>query len=240
MKVINKITSASIGIILFLVLLVSYVSNSTVSFSLEAKAEITQGYIPPPGRTRRARTEGAGSRGCNQTQPTTLKLLAPNNHVALTVSAHPTFFWYVSGTSSPIIFALVEPGVAKPIWQQQLKPNKAGIVQVKLPSNHSGLEVGKEYRWTVSLVCNQKRPSENTYAYAWIERVATTPKLQQQLATVTDKRELAKAYAQAGIWYDAIATLYNPGATQTRGKLSTEYFARLLNQVGLPRTIIQR
>jgi hypothetical protein len=121
-----------------------------------------------------------------------------------------------------------------------LKPNKAGIIKVKLPSNLSGLEVGKEYRWSVSLVCNQKRPSENTYAFAWIKRVPITAKLQQKLAALTDKRELSLAYAQAGVWYDAIATIYNAGAAQTADKLNSEYFARLLNQVGLPKTVIQQ
>ncbi len=240
MKVFNKITSASASIVLFFLLLITDAPNLAVRSRSLAKAEITQGYVPPPGRTRRARTEGAGSRGCNQANPITLKLLAPDNHVAATISAHPTFFWYVSATSSPMMFALVEQGVAKPVWQDQLQPPKAGIVQVKLPSNLSGLEVGKEYRWTVSLVCNQKRPSENTYAYAWIERVPITPKLQQKLAAVASKRELSLAYAQAGIWYDAITTIYNAGAAQTASKHDSDHLARLLNQIGLPKAASQK
>ncbi|MBD3558171.1 DUF928 domain-containing protein [Planktothrix sp. FACHB-1355] len=196
-------------------------------------AEVKQ-YVPPSGRERLQRTEGSGSRGCTNSIPVSLKLLTPSDHIAQTVSGRPTFFWYISNpTNVPMEFSLVEPGMTQPIFQQQLKVDKAGIVKVELPANVSELAVSKQYRWTVALVCSQKRPSENIYARAWIERVSASPELNQKLAAATSDRDRALIYARSGIWQDAIATLYrvytaNPGENQALDALN-----KLLEQVGL-------
>lgn len=201
--------------------------------SIANAAQVKQ-YVPPTDRPRPQRTEGSGSRGCTNSMPVSLKLLTPNDHIARTVSARPTFFWYLSDTTNvPMVFSLVEPGKSEPIFQQQLKADKAGIVKVELPTNVPELAVGREYRWTVSLVCSQKRPSENVYARAWIERIAVSPELNRQLNSANSDRDRAIIYAQSGIWQDAVATLYkahtaNPGETQALNSLNT-----LLAQVGL-------
>jgi len=85
----------------------------TVSFSKKVSAQTTQIYIPPARSGPTSRTKAAGSRGCDQSGNTNLQLIVPDDHIPLTVSARPTFFWYVSNTTLPVRFTLVEPGVAK-------------------------------------------------------------------------------------------------------------------------------
>lgn len=207
--------------------------NGAVANAAEAKQ-----YVPPSGRERPQRTEGSGSRGCTNSIPVSLNLLTPNNHIARTVSGRPTFFWYVSNpTNVPMEFTLVEPGTTQPVFQKQLKVDKAGIFKLELPSNVSELAVGKEYRWTVALVCSQKRPSENVYARAWIERVSVSSDLTQKLAVAGSDRDRALAYAKSGIWQDAVATLYKAHTANPSESQALDTLNNLLEQVGLTQVV---
>lgn len=196
-----------------------------------ARSGIFQGYVPPTNFRRISRAQGAGSRGCSQGKSVDLTLIIPNDHTATTVLGHPTFLWYVSDPA-PINFAIVEPGVAKPILEKELKVEKAGIVRLDLPQKISQLEPGKEYRWTVSIICNAKRHSENIYVQAFIKRVEATPTLQQQLKSTTNERDRASIYAKNGVWYDAIATIQKASQTTPRDRLAVEYFQQLLKEIG--------
>jgi hypothetical protein len=197
-----------------------------------AHAQLGGTYLPPKGRGRMQRTEGSGARGCTNSIPVTLNLLTPSDHIARTTSARPTFLWHISNaTTAPMIFTLTAPGQKKPIHEERLKANKAGIMKLELPEN-AALEVGREYRWTLSLVCNGRRPSQNIYARAWVERVPVTNQLKQSLATAKNDRERALAYTQAGIWYDGMSILNNLQSSRLNPSAS-ELFTSLLKQVGL-------
>ncbi|BAZ16874.1 hypothetical protein NIES4071_87520 [Calothrix sp. NIES-4071] len=190
-------------------------------------------YVPPNGRGRMQRTEGSGARGCTNSIPVTLNLLTPSDHTARTTEARPTFLWHISNaTTAPMVFTLTAPGQNQPIYQKRLKADKAGIMKLELPELAPELGVGKEYRWTVAIVCNDKRPSQNINARAWIERVATTPQLKQKLAGARNDNERALAYTQEGIWYDGMSILNNLQSSRSNPK-ATELFTSLLKQVGL-------
>jgi len=210
----------------------------------EALATEFPGYVPPPQRRPIVRTDGSASRGCQEGMFGSISLLVPSDHIGLTVSAHPTFSWYVSAVPSTTMqFALVEPGVVKPILVKQLKVNKSGIIQLDLPELLS-LSVGKEYRWTVSLICNQKRPSQNIYVRSRIQRVSVkaleVPELMgnpvsDNLAQIssTTMRDRAILYGQSGIWYDAVSAMSKAYLTNPQDPLNVKYLRVLLNQVGL-------
>ncbi|HAX78070.1 MAG TPA: hypothetical protein DCY88_20170 [Cyanobacteria bacterium UBA11372] len=209
-------------------------SISQTSFPASANAAQVKQYVPPSNRERLQRTEGGGSRGCTNAAPVSLSLLTPKDHIARTVSAHPTFLWHISdATSAPLVFTLTERGANQPIFQQQLKADRAGIMRLEIPPTAPRLEEGKEYRWTVTLVCNEKRPSENVYARAWIERVATPSNLDQKLAAASSEGDRAAIYAQSGLWYDAVATLDRVRTANPYEKQASNLFVSLLEQVGL-------
>lgn len=209
--------------------------------NLIALADITKGYVPPPRRDRRVqRTEGGGSRGCSEDRGRSLTLLTPNDHIPTTVSGRPTFLWYVRTNALQMMrFTVVEPNVSKPIMEKFLEVEKPGIVQIKISPNIPELVEGKKYRWTVSIVCNERRRSENIYARAWIERVPNTPALVQKMSTVTEERERAMIYANSGIWYDAISTIYQNSITNSKDQLTYKYLFELLDQVGLSKVAAQ-
>lgn len=216
------------------------VNNSQFGVSLpltisngSAIAQQIQQYVPPGG-SRPQRTVGSGARGCTNSIPVTLNLLTPQNHTARTTLSRPTFLWHVSqATTVPMVFTLSAQGSNQPVFQKELKADKAGIVRLEMPQEAPELASGKEYRWTVVLVCNAKRPSQNINARAWIERVATTPELSRKLAKATDERDRAFAYAQSSIWYDAVAILSQLQSNNPRESQATEAFVSLLDQVGL-------
>lgn len=188
-------------------------------------------YRPPANRERIQRTEGGGSRGCDRAMPASLNLLTPKDHIAQTTSAHPTFMWHVSDKiSNPMVFTLTEKRANKPLFQTTARSDKSGIVRVTIPESEMGLKENTEYRWTVAIICNEQRPSDNIYARAWIERIASNSELENRLARASSDSDRAAVYAESGIWYDAIAIL---ARARTSDREAFNSFLSLLEQVGL-------
>lgn len=206
-----------------------------IDLSLVARAGIIEGYVPPSGLQRIQRTEGAGSRGCSEAaRPISLNLIVPDDHIGVTVSGHPTFLFHISeATSAPVRFTLVERGRAEPVLKKQINVENPGIVQLDLPPEVPELTEGKQYRWTVSIPCNEKRPSSDIFAEALIKRVASPSNLEQELGRATKEFERASIYAKNGIWYEASSIIYGASRNQPQEQLNLEYFVKLLNQVGL-------
>ena len=171
----------------------------------------------PPNRGAPRRTHATGTRGrCRDlgTQPVEISLLAPNDHTGTTSADRPTFFWEVSqATQAPLEFAIVRDNDPDPLWVEQI-PGRAGIARVQLPADIR-IEAGETYRWSVALVCNRDRRSEDLFAQSWIRRVPLTPQLQQRLQTATSREEMARIYAREGVWYDALAHLYGDMALES-------------------------
>jgi hypothetical protein len=190
-------------------------------------------YVPPYRGTPR-RTQGTGSRGGDSSQSVTLELLVPNDHTGQTLSGHPTFVWYISDIpKEPVEFALVESGVAEPIFVQQLQLQKAGIVRMEMPKNLPELVPGKEYRWSVTLIDNANQRSNDIFAQSWIKRVPETPSLKQQVSAAKSDRDRASIYAKAGLWFDALNTLLTAQAANASEVSIREDFFLLLDRAGL-------
>jgi hypothetical protein len=170
-------------------------------------------------------------------------LLIPSKHYpGQTTSDHPSCSWYLSKpVSVPMKFTLVEPGVPKPLYEKQIDSPKVGMTQIALPKDRPELRTGRPYAWSVTLVCNSRRPSANPFFYSWIERVPTTPAVSQQLAQVNSEsnspvqtlREQALIYAQAGLWYNTLETISQALTTNSNNQSVQEDFLALLDQVGL-------
>ena len=195
-------------------------------------AQTSETYRPPKGKVREQTRKAGGSRGCNMPLENAVTLLVPQNHTATTISARPTFFWHLSQKLSlPLRFTLLEPG-KKPILTKEIEP-KPGIVALKLPQDTAPLEVGKTYRWTVTIVCNPSKPSRNLFAQAWIERVSLLRKAQLYNHT-KDTSSCSLTYAKASIWYDALACNYTRLVkNQNNPDSSWQQFHTLLEEIDL-------
>jgi hypothetical protein len=136
-------------------------------------------------------------------------------------------------------FALVETGVAQPIFVQQLQPQKAGIVRLEMPKNLPELVSGRDYRWSVTVICNANQRSNDTFAQGWIKRVPGTQALEQQLAGATTPRDRASVYAKAGLWYDALNVISTAQASHSTDPSIREDFLLLLEEAGLKEVALQ-
>ena len=229
------VTTASL-IALQLVSSVTSLNYLFVNIGFISPALANSPQYVPPSRGTPQRTEAGGSRGCIKSIPVSITLLVPNNHIGQTVSERPTFSWYVSNptaASVPIQFALVEPGVARPLFVTSLKADKTGLMQLELPKDAPELQLKHQYRWTVSLICNAKRPSENIYVTGWVERVTATASQAKAIMEAGSNNERAVVYGQSGMWYDALANMYKAFQANPQDPSTSKSFVSLLDEAGL-------
>jgi hypothetical protein len=208
--------------------------------SVQAAAAEDSVYKPPIRPRPTSRTNGTGSRGCSNSQPISLNLLVPGDHMGQTASDHPTFFWYVKNASKDNIsarFTLVEPGIPKPVFDQTIPITSSGIMRLELPRESPGISPDKEYRWTVSVLCNPDRPSDFiSFAQSFIVQNSPSEDLAKQLAAAKSDLERAQIYANSGYWYDALADYSKASGTDLNAQ---KQMFTLLEQVGLKDVVEQ-
>lgn len=190
---------------------------------------VTPVYKPPTRGVPGGRV-GGGTRGIDQVF--TLSVLAPN-HIGLTSQDQPTLYWYVSKPLSNLIELTIIDAGATPILDKVLPaPTKSGIQRLPLTEHGAHLEVGKQYRWFLTLVSDPNRRSKDVLAGATIERLDLLDKLAAQVVGL-DRISAAHYYAEAGYWYDAIALLSEQIEANPMDPTPRAQRAALLEQVGL-------
>jgi hypothetical protein len=205
-------------------------AKSSASTAVPADAaQPTPVYKPPRRGKPRARI-GGGVRSATADWPA-LYALAPE-HTGQTVSAEPSLFWYVDAPlpeGVPLMFTLFDDTTVDPLLETELpRPERPGIQRVDLAQHGVRLERGREYEWTVALVIDSQRRSNDIVAAGWIDRVEPPPGLE-----AGEGVSGARVYAEHGLWYDALAAVSDairadpadPGLRTSRDAL--------LRQVGL-------
>ncbi|BCL36581.1 DUF928 domain-containing protein [Nostoc sp. MS1] len=171
--------------------------------------QISQAFKPPK-RQGPPVSAGGSTRGSSSciTENKSLTPLIPTNKLGLTFSERPTLFWFVPQNSAKTAnLALVTYPEKKLLYETTLTlPNKSGIIGYTLPENSPTLEIGKTYRWYLTLACNQQDFSGNPTVDGWVERIQPDSSISQALAKA-NARNLPSIYAEAGIWYEALASL---------------------------------
>ena len=163
-----------------------------------------------------------------------LTVLAPD-HSALTVSEQPSLFWFISSTTSlPIEVTVMDLRTTQPVLETRLTPPAApGVQRIRLADHAVRLEPGVPYRWFVTIVPNSDRRSRDILAGGAIERVVSPEGLAAKLAQAR-KDETASLYAEAGVWYDALAAISDLIDGAPNDAVLRKQRATLLAQVGLP------
>ena len=187
----------------------------------------------PPKRGMPGGRVGGGSRSAENQRPVIL-VLAPD-HVALTMQEQPSLFWYVSqATSGPVLFTLIDSRAVTPIVETGLtSPSQGGVQRIRLADYGIRLTTGVSYRWFVTLVLDPDKRSKDVVGGGMIERVPLIEALSVNLAS-TGNEDTARRYAEAGLWYDAIAVLSDQIDAAPQDSVYRKDRASLLEQVGLP------
>lgn len=168
---------------------------------------LAQGFSPPDGRGMPGRREGGGTRGGILIQGTPPTALIPSSNLGTTLSGHPTFYFYVPIETAGLNAELVLLDNEGNTLYQAIAPlpSQEGIVRVPLPSDVT-LEPERLYQWFFSVVVSEDDPSANIILSGWVRRVPENPELMQQLAAIAPSERPA-AYADAGLWYEALNSL---------------------------------
>ncbi|MEL6381704.1 MAG: DUF928 domain-containing protein [Cyanobacteria bacterium J06626_18] len=182
-----------------------------------------------------------GNRESGATRSTTciasndnLVALIPDSNYGLTQSGHPTFYFYLPPTDAPLVkFVMYNEKTNELFYEGQFRiRGESGVLGVTLPNNglQKSLEVGESYVWYLSVVCdpNAIDQSANPVVEAMVERVAPVSEAEQSSST-----DLPRIYAEAGIWYDALAASAELRASDNNAAWNT-----LLNAVDLEELIL--
>lgn len=156
------------------------------------------------------RTTGGSARNesCIAEEPLKLTAFTPKNNVLTTVSSNPNLLVYVPPTTAQTAeILLLDHETEEEIYITNIiLPATQGIMQVSLPETVN-LEVGKLYRWGLSVICDEEQMGGSEYVSGLIERTELTPEVESQLAQATSSLEKATIYAEAGIWNEAVMLL---------------------------------
>jgi hypothetical protein len=202
----------------------------------DQKASADAPVYKPPARGAPGGRVGGGTRGIGHEPAFILSVLAPN-HTGLTTSEQPALFWFISSPSSHAVeVTVVDPQKTDPLVEVRIEPPvAAGVHRLRLADHNVRLAPGAAYQWYVAVVPDTGRRSKDILAGGAIERVAPPAALAAQV-TRASKSELPGLYADAGIWYDALAALGEliDGAPHDQALIDQR--SKLLRQVGLPAT----
>jgi len=200
----------------------------------------------PPASGSPSGSRPSGVRGDCPNAPNrklgTLQTLLFQKQVGTTVSGRPMFFWYLSADSPvPLRFVLADPDSGEILVKQTIEKPRAGFMQGELPKNQPELKLGQQYQWSVSLLCSRpgSDASSNLAALGYITRVAAPSTLTRQLALARSLQERAQSYAQQGLWYDALATVWTEQQTRPGDRALRETMLSLLTQMGQTEVVKQ-
>jgi hypothetical protein len=124
-----------------------------------------------------------------------------------TISTNPKFFVYLPEHTAESAEFVIKENSGESDTKTEFKiSGSSGIVKLTLPEKVN-LEANKEYTWSFSIVCNPDERSLDLFVQGTIKKVEISSDLENKLENATTPLEKAKIYAEAGIWYDMIATV---------------------------------
>lgn len=187
-------------------------------------------YKPPKGIGSPGGRVGAGTRGH---ESVSIFALVPD-HLGLTIDTQPTLYWYLSKPAPfPLILTINDDKRAKPILETILDTSsKAGIYSAPLKAFNITLEMDIEYQWFVSLAMDPKSHSKDIVAGGTIKRIVPGEELRQKLKDARPEH-LTAIYSEAGLWYDALASISNLCESSPKGNHYCVGRRELLEQVDL-------
>lgn len=179
---------------------------------------------------------GGGTRGECPLGAKRLTALVPENNLGLTEAAYPTFFFYIPESQTPkaIEFVLLDDSDRQVYETTFMTTGTAGIINLSLPSfaGLQPLEIGKNYHWYFSMLCNPLNRAEDVFVEGWIQRVEPNPVLALKLENAS-AAERVNLYASAGLWHEALMTLTELRRDRPNDSPIAANWTKLLQNVGL-------
>ena len=130
------------------------------------------------------------------------------NSLQLTIAKYPQLFMYIPPTSAESMQVFIKGEDGTDIYRTQPIniPGKSGVIAISIPETEAKVEIGKNYRWLVTIICNPKKRRDDLVASGWLRRMEPNSNLANQLKNA-EKNEYPSIYASNGIWLDAVTIL---------------------------------
>lgn len=207
-------------------------AGSTVLLAAEPAARpdpATLTYTAPDTRSE-VRVNATTRSGADRAS---IILLTPD-HVARTVQATPSVFWYQSRADEVKgVLTVTRPGEPEPVLEVEIAGNVVGIQRLDFAKYEAKLEPDVEYRVSVALKYNDDNPADNPFSQGVIQRIEPPRQLVTQLLNKADKIDRAFVFASEGIWFDAL-TAISDQIEATQDPTLHRYRAALLEAGQLP------
>lgn len=193
-------------------------SPSSVSNNLANRR--TNSFRAPrgPGPGAPINTNGGGTRGpaCKEGEGTPYALI-PASGSGETAAEYPTVFWYMPQTSARMVEFVLKDANGKEVYYKTTYAlaksadgvvGAPGVMGLTIPAfaNLSPLEIGQEYKWELTLICNSPYRDSDIVVEGKIKRVALDPILARRLQLATPQQRVA-LYKKAGLWHEALSTM---------------------------------
>ncbi len=195
-------------------------------------------FEPPPGDDTPNGTSSGGSRsGGHCSQPANSDRLPipllPQSNRGLTIAAHPSFLVYIPPTSASRVFFSLQTENGENFYQTILPiPQSNAVISFNFKADAPPLEVGKTYRWSLAILCDDRLDPNDPFVQGWIERIEPNASLLAQLQE-GNTLEQAALYGKAGLWYDTVSTLAQVRRSQPDDPVLANTWTRFLASVGL-------
>lgn len=190
--------------------------STTPSRSIE---ELVQNNLPLPPDTGSPEEDfsAGGTRDSHQLQQICgeksqeILYLLGNKNRELTLSVHPTFWFYIPEQFNPaaqINFVLTEVETGKKIYDRLVQlPKQAGMLGISIPAKSEyALSPQVNYRWSLEINCTELEQEPIIALEGWIYRSPSNANLQNQLATAADEQKYT-VYLDHNFLYDALDNL---------------------------------
>ena len=150
---------------------------------------------------------------------------------ASTVDQYLNVWLFVPQLTTPMKFGefVLQDDNGNDILRKRMSlPHKAGVIGISIPQNPQyALKENHKYQWYFQVYCGDREiPREYAYVDAWLQKVALTPNLQQQLQTT--KQGKYTVYSKNHLWYDAVSDLAQLRTRNPNSKQLAQDWANLL------------
>lgn len=232
----------------------------SLSSMLPNKWELTPS---PQGSGNPTNRQAGATRGACARSERDLTALVPKSGVGSTIAEYPTLYWYMpkistEGYKPELEFTLKDQSQQTVYFNRYaLGESKDGVVVgtpgiKSLPifafANLPTLEIDKEYRWELSIICNpldtayyddesgkiKYDQSGNSYVTGKIKRVKLDPELVSKLQQANLQERIA-LYADNRFWYETVGAMVQLRRDRPDDKNLAEAWNKLISSVDLLR-----
>lgn len=198
-------------------------------------------FIPPPrennnngdGRTEDEKTT-AGRNPCPNVIVPLTPLIPKKNLPALTVSKQPTLWFYMPYTLPDlqnIEFDLRDQNNNR-VYNPQFKLSEnQNFISIEI--SHSLLKLNQKYEWFLYVYCNPNNSSDYVDVTGSFLIQQSNPSLNRELEQAKNWQEEIFAYANNGIWHDAVHKLTELRCQQPNNVTIKNDWISFLESVGL-------